>query len=36
MDETIAKLLDKDPETRPDALNLLNNQQIFLEAVNIQ
>jgi hypothetical protein len=36
MKNLVAKLLDKNPETRPDALTLLSNDEICLEAIKIQ
>lgn len=36
MKNLVDKLLDKNPETRPDALTLLCIDQIYNEAINIQ
>ncbi len=36
MKRLLDKLLDKNPETRPDALTLLSIDEIFNEVINIQ
>jgi hypothetical protein len=36
MMDLVNKLLDKNPETRPDALTLLSIDQICLQAIKIQ
>ena len=36
MREMVNRLLDKNPDTRPDAMALLLNDKIFEEAVKIQ
>jgi hypothetical protein len=36
MRDLVNQLLDKNPETRPDALTLLSIDQICLEAIKIQ